>query len=388
MSAENKVPAIRFKGFSETWIEEKIINIAPLQRGFDLPKSKMQFGKYPVVMSNGINGFHSDFKAKAPGIVTGRSGTIGNIHYIEDDYWPHNTALWVTNFKGNSPRYIYYMYTKLDLNRFGTGSGVPTLNRNDVHDQSINLPKETEEQTKIGNYFQQLDTLIAQHQQKHDKLLNLKKALLEKMFPKQSANVPEIRFKGFSGEWNEAALGENADLLTGNPFDSKKFSKEGIFLVRGMNVKRGYLDMSEDISEYWSTSCQLEKFLLKEDDILIQMDGALIGKSYAKVKNKILPALLVQRVTRIRSKEIDSEFTYQYIQRDFLKHISKIKTETAVPHLSLNDIRDFQVLIPKTEEQAQIGNFFKQLDTLLNQHQAQLKKLNNIKQACLEKMFV
>jgi type I restriction enzyme S subunit len=176
------VPEIRFKGFSGEWVEEKVINIAPLQRGFDLPKREMQDGKYPVVMSNGINGYHSNFKAKAPGVVTGRSGTIGNIHYIEDDYWPHNTALWVTNFKGNSPRYIYYMYTKLDLNRFGTGSGVPTLNRNDVHDQSINLPKETEEQTQIGNLFKQLDTLITQHQAQLKKLNNIKQACLEKMF--------------------------------------------------------------------------------------------------------------------------------------------------------------------------------------------------------------
>lgn len=200
--------------------------------------------------------------------------------------------------------------------------------------------------------------------------------------------VPAIRFKGFGGVWEDNALGEKADLLTGNPFDSKKFSKEGVFLVRGMNVKRGYLDMSERISEYWPTSHELENFLLKEDDILIQMDGALIGKSYAKVKNRNLPALLVQRVTRIRSKDINSEFTYQYIQRDFLKHISKIKTETAVPHLSLNDIRDFQVSIPGNQnEQTKIGNYFQQLDTLIAQHQQKHDKLLNLKKSLLEKIY-
>ena len=213
--------------------------------------------------------------------------------------------------------------------------------------------------------------------------------MLDKMYPKNGATTPELRFKGFSGEWEERKLGEVTDLLTGNPFASKKFVKKGVFLVRGMNVKRGYLDMSKDISEYWVSSNGLEIYLLKEDDILIQMDGALIGKSYAKVQSKNLPALLVQRVTRIRNEKINSEFIYQYIQRDFLSYIATIKTETAVPHLSLNDIRNFQIAItPSINEQTKIGNYFQQLDKLINLHQSELTKLKNIKKASLEKMFV
>ena len=123
----------------------------------------MKEGEFPVVMSNGINGHHSEFKAKAPGVVTGRSGTIGNLHYIESNYWPHNTALWVTDFKGNIPLYVFYMYQRLNLNRFGTGSGVPTLNRNDVHDTEIHLPKQ-DEQTRISSFFRDLDHLITLHQ--------------------------------------------------------------------------------------------------------------------------------------------------------------------------------------------------------------------------------
>lgn len=126
------VPEIRFAGFTGDWEQRKVRDIAPLQRGFDLPISEMKGGNCPVIMSNGIGGFHSKYKAKGPGVVTGRSGTIGKLHYIEDDYWPHNTSLWVTNFNGNYPKFIYYLYQRLDLTRFGSGSGVPTLNRNDV----------------------------------------------------------------------------------------------------------------------------------------------------------------------------------------------------------------------------------------------------------------
>lgn len=175
------VPEIRFQGFTGKWERKNVYEIAPLQRGFDLPKSKMSAGSYPVVMSNGINGFHSEFKVKGPGVITGRSGTIGSLHYVVENYWPHNTALWVTDFKNNDPLFVYYMFLILDLKRFGTGSGVPTLNRNDVHDQKMYVPSVPEQQ-KIAAFFSNLDSLITLQQRELDKLKNIKQACLAKMF--------------------------------------------------------------------------------------------------------------------------------------------------------------------------------------------------------------
>ncbi len=177
-----KAPKIRFKGFSYAWEQRKVLDIAPLQRGFDLPTSQMENGDYPVVMSNGIGGYHNKYKVKGPGVVTGRSGTIGKVHYIKSDYWPHNTSLWVTDFKGNEPKFIYHLYQWLDLSKFGTGSGVPTLNRNDVHDNKIFIPS-VGEQRKISEYFDRLDNLITLHQHKCDEYKELKKYMLQNMFP-------------------------------------------------------------------------------------------------------------------------------------------------------------------------------------------------------------
>ncbi|MEF2694092.1 MAG: restriction endonuclease subunit S [Blautia wexlerae] len=178
---EQKVPEIRFEGFTEAWEQRKVVEVAPLQRGFDLPSASMKPGKYPVVMSNGIGGYHFEYKVKGPGVVTGRSGTIGKLHYIEDDYWPHNTTLWVTDFKGNNQKFIYYLYQGLGLNRFGTGSGVPTLNRNDIHDVIVSVPPKNE-QEKISSYLTTLDHLITLHQQKCEELKKIKKFMLQKMF--------------------------------------------------------------------------------------------------------------------------------------------------------------------------------------------------------------
>lgn len=181
---------------------------------------------------------------------------------------------------------------------------------------------------------------------------------------------PQIRFKGFTDDWEQRKLEKLASLVTGFPFESKKFVAEGIRLVRGMNVKRGYLDFTDGLCEYWSSAEGLENYLLKNGDILIQMDGALIGKSYAKIADNQLPALLVQRVTRARidGKNADEAFIYSEIQKDFLTYIKGIKTETAVPHLSLSDIANFTVAIPTIDEQKQIGIFLENINTLITLH--------------------
>ena len=203
-------------------------------------------------------------------------------------------------------------------------------------------------------------------------------------------NKPAIRFQGFTEAWEQRKFGDYNDLLTGYPFESEKFSEEGIKLVRGMNVKRGYLDFSDEICMRWRTSEGLENYLLEGDDIIIQMDGALIGKSYAKIAKKQLPALLVQRVTRARAKNGVScpDFMYQTIQRDFLRYIGMNKTETAVPHLSLNDIREFEIMVPSLAEQERLGTFFESLDNLITLHQRKYEILKHLKQSLLEKMFV
>ena len=279
--------------------------------------------------------------------------------------------------------------THKHLSSLAQGKSVVHLHNSDIQSVSAKFPTKRE-QEKIHLIFGKIDTLITLHQRKYDKLQVLKKAMLEKMFPKNGSSVPEIRFKGFTDAWEQRKLGEVANLLTGFPFESKKFVREGIKLVRGMNVKRGYLDFSEELCECWSSSQGLENYLLNSGDILIQMDGALIGKSYAKIKENQLPALLVQRVTRVRIQNqiSDGSFVYQQIQKGFLTYIKGTKTETAVPHLSLNDIESFEIATPSVDEEKKIGAFFESLDHLITLHQRELEKLQNIKKSMLEKMFV
>lgn len=122
------------------WPLVPLKNIATLKRGYDLPVGARNEGAVPIYAANGKNGAHDEVKIKGPGVITGRSGTIGKVHYCEEGFWPLNTALYVMDFHGNHPRWVYYMLSAFKLERFSEGAGVPTLNRNLVHDELIPLP--------------------------------------------------------------------------------------------------------------------------------------------------------------------------------------------------------------------------------------------------------
>ncbi len=180
------LPRLRFPEFQDApeWEQKRLDEVAPLQRGFDLPSDQILAGTIPIVYSNGVRGYHSIGMAQGPGLVTGRSGTIGKIHFIEHgDYWPHNTSLWVTSFKGNNPKFIYYLYDFIGLLRFASGSGVPTLNRNDVHVFVTHVPRSVTEQKRIATCFSSLDALITAQAQKLEALKTHKKGLMQQLFP-------------------------------------------------------------------------------------------------------------------------------------------------------------------------------------------------------------
>ncbi|WP_337240581.1 restriction endonuclease subunit S [Proteus faecis] len=414
MSADKKVPDIRFKGFSGEWEKNYLGNLIEIRSAARVHKEQWTEVGVPFFRTSDVISIykgqennkayisHTVYQGLSEKIgkvtkndllITG-GGSIGIPYLVPNNeplYFKDADLLWLKNNKKFDGYFLYSFFFSEPFKKYIKSISHTGTIAHYTIEQAKTTPINTcsnKEQTQIGNYFQKLDNLINQHQQKHDKLSNIKKSMLEKMFPKQGETVPEIRFKGFSEVWEQSNLARCTDLLTGNPFNSKEFTAEGIFLVRGMNVKRGYLDTSKEISAYWPSFKGLESYLLKPEDIVIQMDGALIGKSYAKIKSSNLPAILVQRVTRVRCSEVNSEFIYQYIQKNFLNYIWGIKTETAVPHLSLHDIKNFSIFLPTKKEQTAIGNYFQKLDTLIEQHQQQITKLNNIKQACLSKMFI
>jgi len=183
-------PRLRFPEFrnAEEWVTRPLLEVAPLQRGFDLPSDEIRHGMVPIIYSNGPKGFHRSGMATGPGIVTGRSGTIGKIHFVESgEYWPHNTSLWVTSFKGHSPRFVFYLYKSIGFLRFSSGSGVPTLNRNDAHAFVTGIPLSMKEQQRIADCLTSLDALITAVTQELATLKTHKRGLMQQLFPSAEA---------------------------------------------------------------------------------------------------------------------------------------------------------------------------------------------------------
>jgi type I restriction enzyme, S subunit len=169
----------RLPGFRGEWEIRKIGEIAVLQRGFDLPNSSLKSGPYPVIYSNGALTYHCERQVFGPGVVTGRSGTIGSVFFTEKDFWPHNTTLWVKDFRGNDRRYVYFLLRFLDLSRYSSGSGVPTLNRNDVHGGEAMIPTDPREQRAIATVLSDMDAEIDALDAKLAKARDIKQDMMQ-----------------------------------------------------------------------------------------------------------------------------------------------------------------------------------------------------------------
>jgi len=260
--------------------EISLEDFVSFQRGFDLPKKDFIEGDYPVVGSTSILGYHNVYKVKGPGLVTGRSGTLGNFQYIVSDFWPHNTTLWVKNFKGNNSRFFYYYLLTINLAKFNSGGAVPTLNRNLIKNYRVKKFS-LEKQQKIVSILSSYDDLI-ENNLKRIKLLEESAQMIYKEqfgdFLLSDDSIKQLP-KGFSIK----LLGEiSAKLESGSRpkggIDKKL--RSGVPSIGAENViglgKYNY-QAEKMIPE--SFFAKMKNGVIEDRDILIYKDGAYIGKT-------------------------------------------------------------------------------------------------------------
>jgi type I restriction enzyme S subunit len=179
----------------KTWNIKRLGEVATLQRGKDLPKYEFKEGNIPVIGSNGCIGYHNKAIKQGPGVITGRSGSIGKITYIEGSYWPHNTVLYVKDFHDNEPLFVYYLLHRLDFKKYKTGVSVPTLNRNFIHAALLPVPPK-KEQVEIANVLFNIDKKLAQVESRKQTLQALFKTVLNQLM------TGKVRVKDFDFEVN------------------------------------------------------------------------------------------------------------------------------------------------------------------------------------------
>ena len=191
-------------------------------------------------------------------------------------------------------------------------------------------------------------------------------------------------------EWRSTSLGSEAELLTGFPFPSAGFAASGVLLLRGSNVKRGQIDWSEAITEHWpAVTSKIKKFELREGDLVIAMDGALVGRSFATIVHSDLPSLLVQRVARLRARATEQQLLGAWLgSEEFVRHVDLVKTQTAIPHISPRDIRKFALAVPNGKaEQRAIAAALSDVDALLSGLTRLIAKKRDLKQAAMQQLL-
>ncbi|MFY4788162.1 restriction endonuclease subunit S [Aliarcobacter butzleri] len=349
----------------EDWEVVKLGKIAPLQRGYDLPTDSVQEGIYPVVYSNGILRFHNEYKAKAPGIVTGRSGTIGKVTYVEDNYWPHNTSLWVTNFYDNNPKFVYYMYINLDLTKFSAGSGVPTLNRNDVHIQDISLPP-LKEQEKIAEILTTWDETIT----KQIELLRAKE--LQKKGLMQKLLSGEVRFGGFSDEWEEVKIKDIFEITRGYVLAVTEMSQE-------QTAEYKYPVYSSQTKNNGLTGYY--KDYLFENCITWTTDGANAGDvNLRKGKFYCTNVCGVLKSDKGYANQCIAEIL-NLVTKNYVSYVGN-------PKLMNNTMDGIKIKIPKSlPEQQKIAEVLSLADDELNLLKNELEELKLQKKALMQKLL-
>jgi type I restriction enzyme S subunit len=199
-------------------------------------------------------------------------------------------------------------------------------------------------------------------------------------------------FGEIPNDWEYQMVIDNVDFLTGPAFDSSLFNTEsrGARLVRGINLTQGSTRWSEEKTKYWDVELDsLKKFQLAVNDILIGMDGSLVGKNYAYLKTSDLPALLVQRVARLRARgNLHSKYLYYMYATDFwLDYVEVVKTNSGIPHISNGDIKTFRFPFPPLPEQQKIAAILTSVDEVIEKTQAQIDKLKDLKTAMMQELL-
>lgn len=407
---KSRKPKIRFKGYNDDWEQRKLGDIVGIYDGVHQTPNYQNSGVMFLSVENiatlksskfiSEEDFKRDYKIypQENDILMTRIGDVGTTNVVTDNgSKAYYVSLALLKYKSTDP---YFLSNAIQLSHVQKGLANRTLktaipmkiNKDEIGKVSIMLPLSATEQRQIGSYFHSLDNLITLHQRKLDKLINVKKSMLEKMFPKQGSTVPEIRFNGFTQAWEQRKLGDFGKATGGISIESE-FSEDGIYKVISIgsySENSVYNDQGIRAVKSDKTS---NRVLNKNDLTMILNDkttsGNIIGRVLLIEKSGIY--VYNQRTERIEinKNEYDPLFLYEMLNAPNVREkiIKQAQGNTQI-YVNWSAITMLDYMIPSKKEQVEIGQFLHSIGNLITLHQRKLEKLKNIKKSMLEKMFV
>ena len=424
MTKITDIPAIRFKGFSDTWEQRKfgevfdctvpnntlsraelsydegtVLNVhygdVLIKYGSVLDVQKDDIPRIPHRCREDFNGALLQdgdviIADTAEDETTGKACEIGNLQGSAIVSGLHTMvcrprnrmALGYLGYYLNSNAYHYQLLPLMQ------GIKVLSLSRSNIQKTSVSYPSAMKEQQLIASYFSQLDHLITLHQRKYDKLTNVKKSMLEKMFPQNGSNAPEIRFKGFTEAWEQRKLSDCAGFRRGSfpqPYGNKDwYDGEGAMPFVQVADVSDDMKLVDDTKQKISKLAQPMSVCAEEGSVLVTLQGSIGRVAIMQYK------AFVDRTVLIFDKynaDIDKTFWAYIIKEKFIEEARKAPGGT-IKTITKEVLSDFDLMLPSYDEQKMLGKLLHSLDHLITLHQRELEKLKNLKKACLEKMFV
>jgi type I restriction enzyme S subunit len=391
------------------WITIPLGKVVTLQRGYDLPNRLRRPGEVPIVTSSGIGGTHNEAMVSGPGVVTGRYGTIGEVFYIESDFWPLNTTLFVRDFHGNDPLFVSYLLRTIDFQTHSGKSGVPGVNRNDLHEVVVSLPRTKAEQDAIAETLSDADALIESLEQLIAKKRQIKQGAIQELLTGKK-RLPGFETKpGYKqtevgvipADWECTTVGQlvrNGPLekpLDGNHGNlhpkSGDFVSFGIPFVMANNVRDGRVDLSNCAFIRKGQADSLQKGFSRPGDVLLT-HKATIGNTAVVSAIPFEYIMLTPQVTyyRVANRARLSNFYLRHFfdSGSFQKVLLSMSGGGTRAYIGITAQLQLPVALPPTlAEQTAIATIVSDMDVEIDALEAKLAKARQLKQGIMQELL-
>ena len=386
MAEKINVPEVRFAGFTDPWEQRKFLDVVDVCSGKDYKHLKE--GSIPVY---GTGGFMTSvdealsYDRDAVGI--GRKGTIDKPYLLKAPFWTVDTLFYAIPKSDIDLEFVHCSFLNVDWKSKDESTGLPSLSKEAIN-ETIALVPSFNEQSQLGEFFNNLDSLITLHQRKYDKFVQLKKSMLDKMFPKPGERFPEIRFAGFTDPWEQRKLGELCIISKGHGYSKADIRDAGTPLILYGRLYTQYESRIENV----------DTFAVEQEGSLLSKGNEVIVPASGETAEDIAVASSVRRsgiifggdlnvvtpVSKLDPDYIALAITYSKAHDDLAKRAQG----KSVVHVHGNDIAEVEIPYPSESEQKRISTVVLGLDSLITLHQRKLELLRNTKKSLLDRMFV